>query len=54
MLFVEEILLIMGFLMLPYGIYEIIRSEADKVVKITLISISLVLFLIETIIVLIQ
>ncbi|ACP38392.1 hypothetical protein [Saccharolobus islandicus] len=49
MILVEEILLIIGFLMLPYGLYEIIKSEADRAVKITLVGISIVLFTIETI-----
>ncbi|WP_338600804.1 hypothetical protein V6M85_12690 [Sulfolobus tengchongensis] len=49
MILIEEILLILGFLMLPYGIYEIIKSEADKTVKITLIGISIVLFAVETV-----
>jgi hypothetical protein len=49
MILVEEILLIIGFLMLPYGLYEIMKSEADRAVKITLVGISIVLFAIETI-----
>ncbi|MEM0188082.1 MAG: hypothetical protein QW550_01680 [Saccharolobus sp.] len=49
MLIVEEILLIIGFLMLPYGLYEIVKSSADKAVKILLVSLSIVLFIVETI-----
>ncbi|WP_009988694.1 hypothetical protein [Saccharolobus solfataricus] len=54
MLLIEEILLIIGFLMLPYGLYEIVKSEADRSVKITLVGISVVLFAIETILAVMQ
>ncbi len=50
MMLIEEILLIIGFIMLPYGIYEIIKSEADRTVKMILLGISVGLFILETII----
>ncbi|MFP3165036.1 MAG: hypothetical protein RXQ76_04195 [Acidianus sp.] len=44
---IEEILMIIGTIMLPYGLYDIAKGEGDKQVKILLIAISLTLFIVE-------
>ncbi|WP_168064109.1 hypothetical protein [Sulfolobus sp. S-194] len=46
---IEEVLLIIGILMFPYGIYEIWRGSGDKQMKIIVIGISVILYIIETI-----
>jgi len=47
----ELILFIIGVLLFPYGIYEIFKSQGDRIVKWTLLSTSILLFVIESIIV---
>ncbi|EWG08257.1 MAG: hypothetical protein ASUL_01350 [Candidatus Aramenus sulfurataquae] len=44
---IEEALLIIGLAMMPYGLYEIVRGEGDRQVKVLLIGTSLALFIIE-------
>jgi hypothetical protein len=44
---IEEILLVLGLLMMPYGLYEVAKGNADRQIKIILISISLALFATE-------
>ncbi|BFI75555.1 hypothetical protein [Sulfurisphaera ohwakuensis] len=46
---VEEVLLIIGLLMFPYGIYEIWKGSGDKQTKIIVIGISAILYIVETI-----
>jgi len=44
---IEEILLVLGIIMMPYGLYEVARGNGDRQVKIILITTSLVLFATE-------
>ncbi|WP_168367148.1 hypothetical protein [Acidianus brierleyi] len=44
---IEEILLVLGIVMMPYGLYEVAKGNGDKQVKIILITISLALFATE-------
>lgn len=46
---IEEILLIVGLAMFPYGIYEIWKGSGDRQTKLFIIGISALLYLIETI-----
>ncbi|BFH73180.1 hypothetical protein SJAV_11240 [Sulfurisphaera javensis] len=46
---VEEVLLIIGLLMFPYGVYEIWKGSGDRQTKLIIIGISVVLYLVETI-----
>lgn len=44
---IEEILFIVGLILLPYGIYEIAKGEGTRDVKLILIGISIGLFILE-------
>ncbi len=44
---VEEVLLVIGILMFPYGIYEIMKGDGSIKMKVGIISTSATLFLIE-------
>lgn len=46
---IEEILLIIGLLMFPYGIYEIWKGGGDRQTKLFIIGISVALYIVETI-----
>ncbi len=47
MMLIEEILLVIGILMFPYGIYEIMKGDGSMKMKIGIISTSATLFVIE-------
>jgi len=46
---IEEVLLIIGLAMFPYGIYEIWKGIGDRQTKLFIIGISVLLYLVETI-----
>lgn len=48
---IEEILVIIGLLMMPYGFYEIAKGDTTKDVKIVLIGISIGLYILELLLV---
>jgi hypothetical protein len=50
---IELVLFIIGVLLFPYGLWEIIKGNGSKIIKIILILISIVLFIIESILVLV-
>ncbi|MCY0850667.1 hypothetical protein [Sulfuracidifex metallicus] len=47
MLILEEILLVIGLLMFPYGIYEIMKGDGSLKTKLSIIGTSAALFLVE-------
>lgn len=44
---IEEILAIIGLLMMPYGFYEIAKGDTSKNIKIFLIVVSIGLYILE-------
>ncbi|MEM0173802.1 MAG: hypothetical protein QXV69_02260 [Sulfolobaceae archaeon] len=48
---VELLLFLIGTVLFPYGVYEIFKSNGDRLIKWLLLVISILLFVIESIIV---
>lgn len=46
---IEEVLLVIGILMFPYGVYEIWKGSGDRDTKLIIIGISVILYVVETI-----
>ncbi|WP_168360711.1 hypothetical protein [Acidianus sulfidivorans] len=51
MIIIEEILVIIGLLMMPYGLYEIAKGDTSKDIKVMLIVISIGLYIAELLLV---
>ncbi|WP_187152664.1 hypothetical protein [Acidianus manzaensis] len=51
MIIIEEILIIIGLIMMPYGLYEVAKGDTTKDVKIILITISIGLYIAELLLV---